>query len=188
MTVAGTATLFDVGNPGGVTSVVTGPDGNIWFTKSFVQSASMTAMCTVGRIVVRAVVASAEVNAPTFAVGSTLITSARIDNPGVAESADFYLGVVVPDGLTMVFWTGDGATALGRTDDLTSFQPYAAGETLASAFSRDLPGFFSYRWTGTEPHGDYVFFNLVTKAGALADRLATPDEILGLATTRFSFP
>ena len=137
---------------------------------------------------VPAVIASAQVNQPTFLAGQTLAISATVNNPGFAESADFYLGAVLPDGGNIVFWTGGSDTVLGTAADPRTFRPYAAGVSLATQFSLHMPNLLVHRWTGAEPRGGYVLFNLVTKAGALADGVATPDEILGLATAPFSFP
>ena len=137
---------------------------------------------------VPAVVASAQVNQPTFLAGQTLAISATVNNPGFAESADFYLGAVLPDGGNIVFWTGGSDTVLGTAADPRTFRPYAVGVSLATQFFLHMPNLLMHQWTGAEPRGGYVLFNLVTKAGALADGVATPDEILGLATAPFSFP
>ena len=130
---------------------------------------------------------TASVNRPAFAAGHTLTTSAITYDPGLPGSADLFLGVLLPDGVTIVFWTGGGGSAVGSLSDLRTFRPYAANVSLATSFVTAMPNFLSYQRTGAEPPGPYIFFNLATKAGALADGVATNDEILGLATVFFSF-
>jgi hypothetical protein len=134
-----------------------------------------------------AVVAAAQVNRRTFLADQTLTIGATLNNPGFADSADLYLGVIFPDDDTIIFWTG-GDMALGTAADLRTFRPFAADFPLETQFSVHIPNLIVYRWTGTEPRGRYVFFNLVTKAGALADGAASHDELLGLATATFLFP
>jgi len=131
---------------------------------------------------------AASVNQLAFAVGQMLKTSARIDDPGVAGSADLYLGVLLSDGVTIVFWTGGSSLAVGSLTDVRTFRAHATGVPLAMPFVTDMPDFFAYQWTGSEPRGSYVFFNLVTRAGALAGGSATRPDLLGLATAAFSFP
>jgi uncharacterized repeat protein (TIGR01451 family) len=132
--------------------------------------------------------ARASVNQPTFAVGQTVTTSFLLSNPGLPAEADLYVGALLPDGVTIVCWTASGSVVVGGVADLRSLQPYATGMALPVAFSMNRPDFFSYRWTGTEPRGRYVFFVFVAAAGALADGVVTGDEILSLATAPFTFP
>jgi hypothetical protein len=47
---------------------------------------------------------------------------------------------------------------------------------------------FSHPWKGTESPGGYTLFNLTTRAGALAGGTPASRDVLGVATTAFSFP
>ena len=130
---------------------------------------------------------SVSTNDPVVEVGETLRATAGLDNPGMSGETDIFLGLFVPGG-TIAFFTSTGGIALGNVDDLASFQPIATAVPLSTPFSVAPVNFFTYRWTGAEPHGSYVFFLLAVKAGALGNGKLSSDEILGLATSTFSFP
>jgi len=121
-------------------------------------------------------------------VGQTVTTSASVNNPGLEGSADLYLGALLPDGVTIVFWTGESSLALGSLTDTSTFRPYAAGVSLAMSFVRNMPDFFSHQRIGSDPHGAYLLFNLATRAGAVAGGTLTSTDVLGLTTTAFVFP
>ncbi len=128
----------------------------------------------------------AGVNQSTFTAGQSLTAAMGLTNPGLPESADLYVGLVLPDTQTVVFFTGAGAIAFGRVDDLASFRPIVARMDLGSPFDASVPNFFTYQWTGTEPHGGYTFFVLATRAGTLPGGALTTDAILGVAAAPFS--
>jgi YVTN family beta-propeller protein len=128
----------------------------------------------------------ASVNQPLFAEGETLDLTAGVDDPGVAGAADFYAGIVLPDGEHVAFLTADGGFALGSRSDPGSFRAAATGVDLETPLAVSVPGFVSHQWTGDEPRGEYAFFLLAMPAGA-APSLEGAD-VLGLAVAPFAFP
>ena len=128
------------------------------------------------------------VNQPTFVSGQTLAVTARVVNQGRSDAADFYVGLLRPDGSIQFFTDTTGGSTVGNVSDLNSFRPIATGIPLVTPFSVTVPNFYSHQWTGNEPRGAWVFFVGVVKAGALAGGTLPGDAILGLATASFSFP
>jgi hypothetical protein len=106
----------------------------------------------------------AGVNAPAFSTGQVLQTALGIDNPGLPLTIDRYAGLLLPDGHTIIFITNTGI-AVGSLSDINSFQPFATGLSLANPFTTSVP-LFSYTFTGIEPTGTFVFFQLAFQSGA----------------------
>jgi hypothetical protein len=131
----------------------------------------------------------ADVNQAAFAAGQMLIAAAGVANPGIAGvAADFYLGVLRPDGLIVFLTASGGFAGIASIADPAAFPKVAAGVPLAGSFEVGSPNFFSYQWTGTEPHGTYYLFLYAVVAGALDDGVVTEGEVLGFAIAPFAFP
>jgi hypothetical protein len=122
---------------------------------------------------------SASVNQQTFALGQALSAGGAVVDPGFPGAADFYVGILRPDGSIQFFTTA--GIVLGNVANVASFRPLAVAVPLATPFSIDAPGFYTHQWTADDLHGGYVFFVAAVKTGTL-------DQILGLATASFSFP
>ncbi len=119
----------------------------------------------------------------TFTNGQTLMTGGSVNNPGNPGSADFYVGILRPNGSIQFFTPG---IVIGSLANLGSFRPLATGIPLGTPFSVNQPGFYTHQWVAGDLRGSYVFFIAVLRAGALADGVVTNDEILALATAPFS--
>jgi hypothetical protein len=129
---------------------------------------------------------TASVNQSSFAAGQTLTAGGTVTNPGLPFVADFYSGIVSPDGSVQLF-TSSGIV-LGNIANLASFQPLAVSVPLGTPFSVAAANFYMHQWAASEPHGSYAFFVAAVKAGALASGPLTSDKILGLASASFSLP
>jgi Bacterial Ig domain len=126
------------------------------------------------------------VNQATFVPGSTLVISVSVNNPGLAPTVDFYVGIITPDGVTLVSLTNSGI-AFGTLSDLTTLSPVATGIPLANPFAVSAPTFFSHTWTGAEPSGIYTVFVAVLTAGALTDGALTTSELFAASFATFTF-
>lgn len=138
---------------------------------------------------------TAGVNRAEYRTGDEISASLALNNPDNLSplpvffppvAAEVYIGLLLPDGDTIVFFAPSG-TVFGRAADLGSFVSLATGVSLASSFSVTAPNFFTYQWSGTEPPGTYKFFIVVMHAGALADRVVNPGDILTVKIVSFTF-
>jgi all-beta uncharacterized protein len=129
---------------------------------------------------------SASVNQQTFTVGQSLSAGGAVIDPGLPVAADFYVGILRPDG-SIQFFTNAGIV-LGNVANVTSFRPLAVAVPLGTPFSVNAPNFYTHQWTAGDLHGGYVFFVGAVTTGALAGGTVPSDQILGLATASFSFP
>lgn len=129
----------------------------------------------------------ADVHQPVFAVGETMTASVSVSSQGQPGAADFFSGLLHPDGSTIEFLTS-GGTAIGHIANTSTFRPIATGVPLGSPFSAGVPDVMTHQWTGTEGRGNYVFFLLAVRSGTLGDGTFGCNDILGLGTAAFSFP
>jgi hypothetical protein len=136
--------------------------------------------------------ASTGVNQTVFSAGNTLVVSVGLSNPGRTGTADIYFGLLAPDNsvafFTNVTITPSSGFAFGNLLNFASYRPIATGVPLATPFSVNIPSFVSYTFTGGEPRGGYALLLLVVTAGALADGVLAPNELLAASLTPFSFP
>jgi hypothetical protein len=126
---------------------------------------------------------SVAVNQAAFTTGDTLVASVTANNPGLPATTDFYLGLLLPGGDTVVFFTAGGGFVLGRASSPASFQPVASGVSLAAPFAVSVPAFI-YRvgWYGGQGG------RLVLHAGPLngVSQAACPqDPTTGLLACRW---
>jgi hypothetical protein len=135
--------------------------------------------------------ASASASPSILAGGQTLVLGGGVANPGLSGTADVYVGLLTAGG-TAIFVTNAAEptkdTVVGSVVNVASFRPIVTGVPLSTPFSVNIPNILSYSWTGTEPHGGYVFFVFMVKSGALTDGVFNSDKLLAAALARFSFP
>jgi len=136
---------------------------------------------------------TAAVNQPTFAVGNTLVASVSVNHAGgLTGSADFYVGLLLPNGgavfFTDVTITPTSGYALGTIANVATYRPVATGIPLGAAFSANLSPFFAYPRGAGDPTGGLAFFVLAVKSGALADGVLAADELLAASLAPFTFP
>ena len=107
-------------------------------------------------------------NQDSFRTGQTLIASLGVQNPGLGVVADFFIGIILPDGDTIVFFKDAALNiGIGSLSHPATVLPIAAGVNLATPFTASVSPFFTYGWTGPEPPGTYVFFVAALNGGNL---------------------
>jgi hypothetical protein len=122
----------------------------------------------------------------TFAPGQTVSPTVTITSAGGGVPADFYAGLLRPDG-SMLFYTGTGFV-LGRIDNASSFRAVATGVSLAAPFSVTIPNAFSYQWSASDPRGTYTLLVFVLRAGRAASGTLTSGDVFGFGSATVSFP
>jgi hypothetical protein len=119
--------------------------------------------------------------------GGRLVASVGAVNPGMAEVVDFYLGLVLPGGQTILFFTEGGGVSPVPAADVPGYVPVARAVTLGAPFAVPLGVLFAHTWTGGEPRGTYLLFLVAVRAGALADGAIDPGDVLAASVASFAF-
>ena len=124
-------------------------------------------------------------NQPTFRTGQGLTLSVSVDNPGGGPMADFFAGILLPDGTTAVSIRLGGSPVIGSLANLRSLVPVAARVSLASSFTANQT-LFQYTLNGSEPSGSYTVYFAAVSTGALSDGVLGGGELLALQTSSFT--
>jgi hypothetical protein len=126
------------------------------------------------------------VSGSAFRAGDTLTVSLDARNPLGNVEADLYVGALLPDGRTAVFFTAPGAVgapvSLGRPSEFPRMQAAPLGLEMASASLVT----FRFPTAGLAP-GTYQLFAALVRPGALADDRVDPDDVLALDVKPVSF-
>ena len=102
------------------------------------------------------------------------------NGPGSAGLADFYTGVILPDGVTIATVGPSGAARLGTIAQPAAFLPVATGVPLGNPFAASVDPLFNYAWNGSEPLGEYRIFMVAVRAGGFADNRIDGGDILAV--------
>jgi hypothetical protein len=129
-------------------------------------------------------------NQSAFRFGDTLRVGLRAQNPGVPVNVDFYFGVLLPDGVNMLFVTSlsplNGVVARLDADPRT-FPPLLPNVHLPQSLDVTLTDFFVYTFTGGEPTGTYAAIALFTPPGAFNDGGVNAGDLLVIDARPFGF-
>jgi hypothetical protein len=128
-------------------------------------------------------------NQAMFRAGETLRARLGIHHQGPSITTDVYLGILLPDGVTVFFVTSlaplDGVVTRLDTDP-RSFAPLAASFEFPPGLDVTLEDFFVYTFTGSESPGSYTIFTLLTPPGAFTDGQVDAGDLLGLTLQAFT--
>lgn len=118
-----------------------------------------------------------------FEPGATLVLGLDAQNPAGSPAADLYVGVVLPDGVTVVVLGASGA--LGAVGSLAAPATLLPTTSLGPAGAIATPAFFTFAFPFTFPTpgvaaGTYQLFAALVRAGALADNRIDPGDVLAL--------
>ena len=129
-------------------------------------------------------------NQSAFRVGNTLRVGLRAQNLGVPVNADFYFGVLLPDGVTLLFVTSLSPLngVLTRLDaDPRTFRPLLPNAQLPQSLDVTLTDFFVYTFAGGEPAGTYAAFAFFTPPVAFNDGRVDAGDLLVIDVRPFDF-
>jgi hypothetical protein len=145
--------------------------------------------CDIGAIEFSPVTITLGLNQVKVCPGETLRVALGIHNLGPSVTADAYLGILLPDGVTVLFITHlaplDGVVTRLDADPRT-FTPLAPAYEFLSREDITVEDFFVYTLTGAELPGPYALFTLLTPPGAFADGHVDTGDLLGLTWQPFT--
>jgi hypothetical protein len=145
--------------------------------------------CDIGAVEFAPVTVTLGLNQAAYRPGDTLRVQLGLLNLGPSVTADAYLGVLLPDGVTVLFITClaplDGVVTRLDADPRT-FVPLAPAYEFPAEEDVAVEDFFVYTLTGAESPGAYTLFTLLTPPGALTDGQVDPGDLLGLTLQPFT--
>jgi len=144
--------------------------------------------CDIGAIEFAPVTVTLGLNQATFRVGETLRVALGIHHPGLTVTADAYLGVLLPDGVTVFFVTSLAPLngVVTRLDaDPRAFAPLAACFEFLPGEETTIEDVFVYTCTGGESSGSSTIFTRLTPPGAFADGQVDTGDLFGLTLQPF---
>ena len=133
-------------------------------------------------------------NQAAFKPDETLRVALHATNPGRAVTVDVYLGAILPTGCgpgdPMIAFVKEGGgdfivTCASEPQTFTAFQ--RSVQIPAGMPVTVIPDIFRVLWPADAPAGPYVFFLVLTQAGALADGRLETSEIIAFAPARLTF-
>jgi hypothetical protein len=129
-------------------------------------------------------------NQTAFRSGNTLRVGLRAQNPGVTVNVDFYFGVLLPDGVNMLFITSlsplNGVVARLDADPRT-FPPLLPNVQLLQSLDVTLTDFLVYTFTSGESTGTYAAIAVFTPPGAFNDGSVDASDLLAIDLRPFGF-
>jgi hypothetical protein len=159
-------------DPGNVTAFVTG----LTFTGPGDFTGTMTPVIQL----VPGASVQITVNQSSVASGQTLTVGVQANNPAGQPSADLFVGVLLPDGLTAVFLSPSGAfIGSGSVVHPAAFVPL---QLVPGGSSVSLPTLLALTLPagGAVPAGVYTVFGALVRAGALIDDRIDPGDIVAI--------
>ncbi len=125
-----------------------------------------------------------------FVPAKTLRVDVTVANLGPALDADLYLGILQPDGVTLIFATHLAPPtfiASALTGDPRSFQPVLTNLQISHGFAGWLVTGFPFTFAGVEPSGEYLAFAVLARPGAARDGRIDPGDILATTIKPFTY-
>jgi len=129
-------------------------------------------------------------NQTAFRTGDTLRVGLSARNPEATFIADFYFGVLLPDGVSALFITSLSPLngVVRRLDaDARTFPPLLANVQVSQGLNITLTDFLVYTFAGGEPAGIYSVFAALTPSGAFNDGRIDAGDLLIIDIRPFSF-
>jgi hypothetical protein len=131
-------------------------------------------------------------NQAVFRPGDTLRMDLELRNPGRPLTTDVYVGVILPDGQTILWLTNTAplegvVTSFTQASDPRSFVPINRGVTWPRGLNAVQHDYLTYTFTGGEGPGTYHLLVGWTKPNSLQDGRIDEGDVLALAWAPIQF-
>jgi hypothetical protein len=123
-------------------------------------------------------------NQSTFTTRQTLHMDLELHNPGPALTTDVYVGVILPDSETVIWFIDlsplDGVS-MPMSSNPSSYQPFLRRVTWPADLHALQTDYLTYTFTGLETPGTYHLLVGWAKPGSLQDGSIDDGDVLALA-------